>query len=247
MNFNKYQLTRSNQQTQQNSGSELKKVCAVIPAFNEAKTIGKIIQETKNYVDAVFVVDDGSNDGTGEVAQQNGARVIKHNVNRGIGAAQQSGYDAAICNGFDYIIQIDGDGQHNPKYIPEMLEVAQGCDMVVASRFLNGSHQGYPFVRRLGISFFTLVVNVLTHAAITDVTSGYRLYNTESLRKLSRLPSRHWAIEQTLEAAKKGFRIKEVSVEMPVRNIGKSQFSVVTYGLYPFRMVWVVMKVMLFK
>lgn len=233
--------------SRQQSGNNWIKVCAVIPAYNEARTIGKIVKETKKYVDTVFVVDDGSSDDTAEVAQQNGARLIKHNVNRGIGAAQQSGYDAAISNGFDYIIQVDGDGQHNPQYIPGMLRVVQESDLVIASRSLNGSYQDYPFVRRLGISFFTLVVNVLTHAGITDTTSGYRAYRSESLKKLSRLPDRHWAMWQTLEAAKKGFRINEVSIEMPLRNTGKSQFSFVTYTLYPFRMVWVILKVMLFR
>lgn len=245
MDFNESQASRPSWQAQQSSGSEPKRVCIVITAYNEVPTIADIICKSKKYVDTVFVVDDCSNDGTDEIARQNGARLIKHSVNRGIGAAQQSGYDAAISNGFDYIIQIDSDGQHNPKYIPEMLEVAQGCDMVIASRFLSKSYQGYPFVRRLGISFFTLVANLLTRANITDITSGYRVYRTGSLRKLSRLPNRHWAVWQTLEAAKKGFRIREVSVEMPVRDVGKSQFSLVTYGLYPFRMFWTILKVLL--
>lgn len=223
------------------------KICAVIPAYNEAATIGKVIQETKKYVDAVFVVDDGSTDNTAEVAQHHGAQVIRHRTNRGIGAAQQSGYDAAINNGFDYIVQLDGDGQHNPEHIPEMLSVAQGCGMVIGSRFLNESYRAYPFVRRLGISFFTLVVNLLTHVGITDVTSGYRVYRTESLRKLSRTSSRHWAVEQTLEAGKRGFRLKEVPIEMPPRDTGKSQFSLAVYARYPFTMTWVILKVMLFR
>ena len=221
------------------------KVCAVIPAYNEAKTIGEVVQQTKQYVDTVYVVDDGSSDGTAEIARQNGALVIRHSVNRGVGAAQQSGYNAAISNGFDYIVQLDSDGQHDPKHIPKMLELVQGCDMVIASRFLNNSYREYPLVRRLGISFFTRLANLLTHANATDVTSGYRVYRTESLNKLSPLPNRHWAIEQTLEAAKRGFRIKEVSVEMPLREIGKSQFSIVRYALYPFRMIHVMLKVML--
>lgn len=231
----------------QESGNNRIRVCAIIPAYDEAKTIAEIVQETKKYVDMVFVVDDGSTDNTAQVAQQNGAQVIRHRVNRGIGAAQQSGYDAAINNEFDYIVQLDSDGQHNPKHILEMLEVAKECDMVIASRFLNKSYRSYPFFRRLGVSFFTLVANLLTHVGITDVTSGYRVYRTESLRKLSRISSRHWAVEQTLEVGKKGFKIKEVSVEMPVRNTGKSQFSVARYTLYPLRMIWVVLKVMLFK
>ena len=230
---------------QQEEGSL--RVCAIIPAFNEAKTIAEIVRETSKHVDRVFVVDDGSVDGTAEVARQNGAEVIQHVVNCGPGAALQSGCDAAMLNRFDYVVQVDGDGQHNPKYIPEMLKVARECDMVIASRFLNHSHQSYPLVRRVGIPFFTYVVNLLTHAGITDITSGYRVYRTQSLHRLSRAPNRHWAVAQTMEAAKKGFRIKDVSIEMPLRNAGKSQFSLTRYGLYPIRMTWAILKVILFK
>jgi len=223
------------------------KVCAVIPAYNEEKTVGDIVQQTKQYVDSVFVVDDGSMDGTAEIARQHGAEVIQHRVNQGVGAAQQTGYDVAICKDFDYVIQLDSDGQHDPKYIPEMLEIAQSCDMVIASRFRENNNDGYPFVRRLGIYFYSQLVNTLTHANITDVTSGYRIYRTECLKKLSQLPKKHWAIAQTLEVAKKGFEIREIPVGMPVRKQGKSQFSFITYCLYPVIMIWVITRVMLFK
>jgi glycosyltransferase involved in cell wall biosynthesis len=223
------------------------KVCAVIPAYNEDKTIGKVIRETRKYVDTVFVVDDGSTDKTAEKARENGAEVVQHEHNQGIGRAQQSGYEAAFSCRFDYIVQLDGDGQHNPEHIPEMLDMASSCDMVIASRFLNHSYKKYPLVRRLGISFFAVAINLLTGTAIKDVTSGYRVYRTESLKKLGRLSKRHWAIEQTLEAAKKGFSIKEASVKMPVRNTGRTQFSLATYILYPPKMIYHITKVMLFR
>ena len=107
------------------------KVCAVIPAYNEAATIGEIIQETKKYVDKVFIVDDASVDNTAEVATENGAEVIRHNINRGIGAAQRTGYTVAMSDGFDYIVQLDADGQHDPRYIPTLLETAQDYDMII--------------------------------------------------------------------------------------------------------------------
>ena len=223
------------------------KVCAVIPAYNEEKTIGDVVNQTKQYVDKVFVVDDGSIDGTAEVARQHGAEVIQHPVNIGIGAAQQTGYDAAINNDFDYIIQLDSDGQHDPKYIPEMLEIAQSCDMVIASRFKDNNNDGYPFVRKQGISFYSRLTNLLANTNITDVTSGYRVYRTECIKNIGRLPKTHWAIAQTLEAAKKGFKIKEMAVVMPVRKQGESQFSFTTYCLYPIIMIWVIIRVMLFR
>jgi len=219
------------------------RICAVIPAYNESATIGSIIKGIIKYVGSVYVIDDGSTDNTAKVAKENGAKVIKHSINYGIGYALQSGYDAASHDEFDYIVQVDGDGQHNPKYIPEMLKIAQGCDFVIGSRFLNNSHRDYPFIRRLGISFFTLVVNLLASLRLSDVTSGYRVYKTESLRRLHRISTGHWAIEQTLEAGKRGFKIKEVSIEMPPRRIGKSQFSFFVYCLYPLRMMWAILKV----
>ncbi len=222
-------------------------VCAIIPAYNEAKSIATIIQQTKQYVSKVYVIDDCSTDDTAEIARQHGAEVIQHSVNGGPGAALQSGCNTAAANGFKYIVQVDGDGQHDPKYIPEMLKIAQICDMVIASRFLNKSHKSYPLVRRLGISFFTRLVNLLTQACVTDVTSGYRVFRTESLNRLNPALNRHWAIAQTMEAANKGLRIKEVSAEMPVRNEGKSQFSLLTYCLYPLRMSLIVLRFSLIR
>lgn len=221
--------------------------CAIIPAYNEAKTIASVIQRAYKYVGKVFVIDDCSTDGTGDIARRNGAEVIRHQTNRGPGGALKSGCEAAACHGFEYVVQVDGDGQHDPKYIPEMLQAAQDCDMVIASRFRNGSHRDYPLIRRMGISFFTLAVNVLTHARITDVTSGYRLYRVKSMERLGEVPNRHWAVAQTMDAAKKGLVIKEISAEMPVRNEGKSQFSFLTYSLYPLRMASILIKFSLFK
>jgi len=219
--------------------------CVIIPAHNEAETIAGVVQEARRHVDRVVVVDDGSTDITAEIAQQNGAEVVRHGQNRGPGAALRSGYDVAISSGVDYVVQLDGDRQHDPRHIPDMLEAVQQCDMVIASRFLNGSHRHYPLVRRWGISFFTFLVNRLGGARLTDITSGYRAYRTESLRKLGHMPERHWAVEQTLRAARRGLRIREISIEMPPRNTGESQFSLKTYAMYPFRMAWVILRVML--
>jgi glycosyltransferase involved in cell wall biosynthesis len=228
------------------------KVCAIVPAYNEAASISEIIQETKKHVDLVIVVDDASIDNTAEVARQNGAHVICRRKNHGPGTALQIIYEPAELNGidyttFDFIVHIDSDGQHDPRCIPGMLEIAQSCDIVIASRFLNASHKNYASVRKIGISFFTSVINLVTRADLTDVTSGFRIYNAKSLQKLSPISTRHWAIEQTLEALKKGLKIKEASVEMPVRTTGDSQFSLATYIGYPFKMILAILKVILFK
>jgi len=225
------------------------KVCAVIAAYNESRTVGSVIQGASQYVDKVLVVDDGSTDGTAEIAREFGAELVQHATNRGPGAAVQTGYAAAIAAGFDYIVQIDADGQHNPEYIPKLLEVAVSdeCDVVIGSRFLNDSFREWPFVRRLGIAFFTKLVNLVGSTNVTDVTSGFKVHRASSLAKLSRSSDRFPAAEQILEYAKKGMKIREVSVEMPVRSAGNSYLSLKRLMLYPFYVTWAILKVMLFK
>jgi glycosyltransferase involved in cell wall biosynthesis len=215
------------------------KVCAIIPAFNEEATIANIIKETNKYVDFVVVVDDASTDMTAQIAQQNGAYVVHRQTNHGPGTALQILHENTklgeyYYTDFSYIVQVDADGQHDPNYIPEMLRVAQSCDIVIGSRFLNASHKDHPFIRKIGIPFFSLIVSMLTITKLTDITSGFRVYNTNSLKKLT-------------EALKKGLKVKEVSVVMPVRTTGKSQFTIATYTRYPFKMLWTIIRVFFFK
>lgn len=224
------------------------KVLAVIPAKDEASTIGDVIALVTEYVDEVIVIDDGSRDDTRDRAREAGATVISHPLNRGVGAALRTGYRIAFEKGADLIIQIDGDFQHDPRYIPLLLEqVSLGYDMVIGSRFLNPSHRNYNLTRRSGIKFFSWVASVMSTLEITDVTSGFRCYRASYLKRLSPPTDQHWALEQTLEAGRKGIKIKEISVEMPLREKGMSQFNLKTYALYPFRMIECVCKVLLFR
>ncbi|QHS16179.1 glycosyltransferase family 2 protein [haloarchaeon 3A1-DGR] len=220
---------------------------AVLPAYDEAETIGPVIEGTREHVDEVVVVDDGSSDGTPAVAADHGATVIEHVFNTGVGGAVRTGYRYAIRNDYDLVVQIDADGQHDPAQIPRLLEAAADADMVIASRYLNESFEEYGFVRKLGISFFTTVVNALGGVDITDVTSGFRVYRVDALADILHRSDRHWAVEQTLEAARSGQRITEVSVAMPTRETGDSQFTFETFLLYPLRMTDVVLRVLLFR
>jgi glycosyltransferase involved in cell wall biosynthesis len=222
-------------------------VVAVIPAYNEADSVGPVIDDTQRHVERVVVVDDGSTDGTAAVARDHGASVVEHVVNTGVGGAVRTGYRYAIREGFDFVVQVDADGQHDPSHIPHLLDVATDHDMVIGSRYLNESYQEYSSVRNLGIRFFTMVVNGLGGIEITDVTSGYRVYRVATLETILHRSDRHWAVEQTLGAAKSGLRIKEVSVEMPVRETGTSQFTLDTFLFYPARMADVILRVLLFR
>lgn len=228
-----------------NKTSNTYNVCAIIPAYNEEKEVGNIVRETIAHVNKVFLIDDASTDTTAKVASNNGAYVIKHEHNQGSGAAQRTGYSVALKEGFDYIVQLDADGQHKPQYIPEMLRAMNDYDMLIGSRFLNSSYRKYPFIRRIGITFFTLVVNIFTRAHITDVTSGFRLYKADALRKIPPIPDRQWAVYQTIAAAKLGLRIKEISIEMPLRKNGASQLDGYKIFLYPFKMLPAIFKSLL--
>lgn len=220
---------------------------AVVPAYNEADTVGRVVEETAEYVDRVVVVDDGSSDDTAQVARRHGASVIEHVVNTGVGGAVRTGYRYAIRNDYDYVLQIDADGQHDPAYVPMLLEAAADADMVIASRYLNESFEDYSTIRKLGIRFFTTVVNRLGGVEVTDVTSGFRVYRVSALESILHRSDRHWAVEQTLEAASNDLRIAEVSAEMPTRQTGESQFTLDTFVLYPARMFDVIVRVLVFR
>lgn len=220
---------------------------AVVPAYNEASTIGSVIERTSEHVDKVVVVDDGSTDETAEIAREYGATVITHAINTGVGGAVRTGYLYAIRHDYDFVVQVDADGQHDPSYIPKLLETARDNDMVIGSRYLNESYKEYSLVRNLGIRFFTWVVNVVGGVEITDVTSGYRVYRVDRLREILHRSDKHWAVEQTLAAARNDLRMQEVSVKMPTRDEGDSQFTLETFVLYPLRMADVVFRILIFR
>lgn len=220
---------------------------AVIPAYNESATVGAVVRDTTDHVDEVLVVDDGSRDETAAIARENGATVIEHVINTGVGGAQRTGYRYAIKKDYSYIVQIDADGQHDPASIPRLLEAVEDHDMVIGSRYLNESINSYSLVRRQGIKFFTWLVNILGGIEITDVTSGFRVYRVTALESIIHHSDRHWAVEQTLGAAQQGLRIKEISVEMPERTEGTSQFDLGTFLFYPIRMADVVLRILLFR
>lgn len=220
---------------------------AVIPAYNESDTIGPVIDGTQEHVDRVVVVDDGSRDHTARIAREHGARVLEHAFNTGVGGAVRTGYRYAIENDFEFVVQVDADGQHDPAHIPRLLSAAEDADMVIGSRYLNESFREYSPVRKAGIRFFTAMVNTLGGGEITDVTSGFRVYRVDALESILHDADTHWAVEQTLEAARRELDIVEVSTKIPTRAAGDSQFSLHTFLMYPLRMTDVALKVLLFR
>ncbi len=206
------------------------RVLIIIPAFNEEgniKSVIKSIREASLDFD-IIVINDCSTDDTETVAKSLNVDVISLPLNLGIGGAVQTGFQYAYNNNYDIAIQIDGDGQHNPKYIKELIgPLSKGdADVVNGSRFIDKKGFQSKFFRRLGIRFFQLLINILVRCNITDSTSGFRAYNAKAIELLKdRYPIDFPEPEAIIILKKRKFRIIEVPVEMENRTAGISSIS----------------------
>ena len=155
----------------------------IIPAYNEQESIKKTVEDIiKNAPEFDYIViNDCSTDRTKEICETEKFNVVHLPVNLGIGGAVQTGYLYAARNGYDIAVQIDGDGQHDPKFLSKMAEFieAEHADMVIGSRFINKEGFQSSGARRVGIKYFTMLIKLLTGAKITDPTSGLRMVNRE--------------------------------------------------------------------
>ena len=206
------------------------KVMVVVPAYNEEKDIYKVVASIKEYhpeIDVV-VVNDGSKDNTCFEAKRAGAFVIDLPQNLGIGGAVQTGYLYGKRNDYDVVIQIDGDGQHDPKDISRLVEVIENkeADMVIGSRFVEQTEYESSSMRKLGINFFSRFVSFVCKQNFYDTTSGYRAANRKVIELFSTYyPKDYPEVETIVYAIKRGIRIKEVSVDMNKRQGGKSSIT----------------------
>jgi glycosyltransferase involved in cell wall biosynthesis len=224
--------------------SELTKL-AIVPAYNEADMVGRVVRDIEREAPGfdVLVVDDGSTDATATVAAGEGAVVISHPYNLGIGGAVQSGYKYALRHGYDVAVQVDGDGQHKPEYILQLLDALQTsgdeADMVCGSRFRGDPGYKVPFGRRLGNMIFSVVLSTLTRQKITDPTSGFRMTNRRGIELFARdYPHDYPEVEALLMLHAHHLRLHEVHVRMNARGFGQSSID------YP-RSAYYMVKVML--
>jgi glycosyltransferase involved in cell wall biosynthesis len=212
------------------------RICIIIPAYNEAATLGSIIRSVReNRPEAdIVVVNDASIDGTAAVARSFGVPVLDLPINLGIGGAMQTGFQYASRRGYDIAMQIDGDGQHDPKFISRVLDpiLTGQADMVIGSRFLKKIGYTSSFIRLFGIRFFAWLIGMMTNQRIYDATSGYRAYNKQALEfAASYYPSDFPEPESIVQFLRNGFRIKEVPVVMRGRQGGVSSVRI-PKGMY---------------
>jgi len=210
--------------------ARMKKI-AIVPAYNEEKTVGAVLSEIKEFCRDfdVLVIDDGSTDRTAEIARTvPGAQVVRLPFNVGIGGAVQTGFLYARKHGYDLAVQVDADGQHRPAEVRLLLDpiVRNEADMVVGSRFREkGGYRGRVW-RRLGIKMFYLTNRLLLGEKITDSTSGFRAYSGRAIALLSEAyPDDYPEPEAIYILKRSGLRVLEVPVQMGDRRGGRSSIG----------------------
>jgi glycosyltransferase involved in cell wall biosynthesis len=217
----------------------------VIPAFNEAGRVGAVVEEVRRHAPAldVLVVDDCSTDATRAAANKAGARVVTHPINLGDGAARQTGFKYARVHGYTRVVTVDGDGQHDPRSIPDLLApLDRGeADLVIATRFRphrEGARYPAPWERRLGMLFFSGVASLLTRQRLTDTTSGYRALNERALTLFSTnwFPQTFPDADLLVLAHRAGLRMAEVPGLFREDASGRSIHGGITPVYYVFKM-----------
>ncbi len=196
------------------------KTAAVIPAFNEAATIGPVWEQTFPHVDLIIVIDDGSDDGT-SLARGD---MIRHSRNQGKGAALRTGIQSAIRAGADIIVTLDSDGQHDPAEIPRLISAMEKADLVLGKRTRTRSMPG---IRRWSNGFSSLLVSLAMGKRFYDVHSGFRAYRANLFREME-IHSRRYEveIELLLKAGRAGRRVVQVPVSTRYGS-ERSKFSAV--------------------
>ncbi len=219
----------------------------VIPALDEERAVGDVVASVRAACPSatVLVVDDGSTDATASVASRAGARVASHAVNLGVGAAMRTGFLYGVRHDHDAVVQVDGDGQHDPAQVGVLLEALSRWDVVVGSRFGPGSSYPIGFTRRLAIRMLSRAVSVHCKTRLTDATSGFRAAGPRAIRLFARhYPTEYLGdtVESLVLAGKAGLTVGEVHVSMDSRNSGQPSQSFFTGTLHLIRSTFIALQ-----
>ncbi|UCE16003.1 MAG: glycosyltransferase family 2 protein [Candidatus Bathyarchaeota archaeon] len=211
-------------------------VVAAVPAYDEEKTIAKVVLQAQRYVDKVVVCDDGSRDLTAEIAERLGAEVIRHERSLGYGAAIQSLFRKSRELNADVMVTLDADGQHNPREIPRLLKpiLKEDVDIAVGSRFLDkeGRFEDAPLYRRLGVKAITKLTSIAVNNEMSDAQHGFRAYGRKALEGLKIFENGMGAsVEILMKAKEKGLRVVEISMGCNYHGLEKtSTHSPIRHG-----------------
>lgn len=208
----------------------------LIPAFNEEKNIGKVLEDIKELeldID-LLIINDGSKDNTLEVVKTFKVEVVSHLVNLNYGSALQTGFKYAVIKDYDYVLQFDGDGQHDPKDIYPMIKEIEknDADIVIGSRFLGKGNFKVGLLKKIVISFMVFLINIFTAYKITDPTSGFKALSKRTFSYFSKsgnFPSDYPDADIIIKMLRKKYKIVEIPINVRERNHGTSMHS----GLKP--------------
>jgi glycosyltransferase involved in cell wall biosynthesis len=216
----------------------------IVPSYGEEKNITHVINGLKKHVpDAdILIIDDGSKDRTRVIAYYYGINTIQHPFNMGYGVTIQTGYKYAVRNDYDILIQFDGDGQHDPVYIKPMIKALNEteADIVIGSRFLKGGGYDAPFLRKLGIKFFSRIASIVTGQKFTDSTSGLQALSKRAFTfyaDMANFPYDYPDADTIITLHYAGFKITEIPVRMHDRMEGHSMTSGLKSFIYVTQML----------
>jgi len=221
----------------------MKETLLIVPAYNEDEKIASVIRHVFDSAPDcdIVVIDDGSEDNTVAAARKTDVPVISLPFNMGYGVALQTGYKYAFAKGYEYLVQIDGDGQHDPACISDLLSSlkAGDADVVIGSRFLGTESYRPSFVRKMGMSFFKKMVSLVLGQKVTDATSGFQAFNKNVICFLIKdvFPCDYPDADVLIALHMAGFTIKEVPVRMFSNSDGKSMHSGMKPLYYIFKML----------
>lgn len=211
-------------------------IVACIPAFNEEKTIAKVVLQTQHYVDKIVVCDDGSTDMTAEIAERLGATVVKHEKNKGKGSALKTLFEEVIRLEPEVTVILDADGQHNPSDIPRLVEpIIKGeSDIIIGNRYAGNLRDAAPLYRKAGLAVINWANRAVRDSKVKDTQSGFRAYSFRALKAVANCESNGYSVEseQLILAARNNLRVSEVPVTTKYRGLeNTSKKTPLAHGL----------------
>lgn len=206
---------------------------AIIPCYNEEIAIGSVVLKTKQHVDAVLVVDDRSMDDTAAIAKQAGAIIISHKKNQGKSIAIKTGFKYALAHNFDYVVTIDGDGQHNPSEIPAVLENVVNKEYDISIGFRFGNNTEMPFWRKIGKRILDYATSFGNGGHVTDSQCGFRAFNKKAVESLTRsMNGEAFSVEseQLIKAHELGLGVANTTITCKYKNLNTSTKGPASHG-----------------